>query len=108
MEVRPKSIGTTFPKDTRTAQRIVNSLSVVHNSALENQGKRTKSPRNWKWDRNKVFLQPIYGTIPVLIILTITLLNLTEESVAFLQQQYPQIGKRLIQEISCNCPRSIP
>jgi len=95
MEVRPKkALGQHFLKDTRTAQRIVNSLSVVHNSALiENQGNGQRVPvvevgpgtgvlTTYLWDHPGIDYYAV---------------ELDRESVAFLQQQYPGLGKRLIQ-----------
>ncbi len=95
MEVRPKkALGQHFLRDTGTAQRIVNSLSVVYNSTLmENPGDGQRIPvvevgpgtgvlTRYLWDHPQIDYYAV---------------ELDRESVVFLQQQYPTLGKRLIQ-----------
>jgi 16S rRNA (adenine1518-N6/adenine1519-N6)-dimethyltransferase len=86
MEVRPKkALGQHFLKDQGAAQRIVNSLSVIQTGEkvpVVEVGPGTGVLTAYLWEHPRVDYYAV---------------ELDRESVAFLQQQYTGLGKRLIQ-----------
>jgi len=87
-------LGQHFLRDQGAAQRIVNSLSVIHNTALiENMGITHKVP--------VVEVGPGTGVLTAYLWahprIDYYAVELDRESVAFLQQEYSGLGKRLIQ-----------
>jgi len=86
MEVRPKkALGQHFLRDQGAAQKIVNSLSVIQDGQkvpVVEVGPGTGVLTAYLWDNPGIDYYAV---------------ELDRESVAFLQQKYPGLGKKLIQ-----------
>ncbi len=96
MEVRPKkALGQHFLRDQGAAQKIVNSLSVINSSQrvpVVEVGPGTGVLTAYLWDHPSIDYYAV---------------ELDRESVAFLQQKYPGLGKRLIQGDFLHLPAEV-